>query len=108
MTRDDVPVATPTTPALRRRLADRILADGITLAQAWAEQDRLDPARPTLGQLIAEALAAAERRGRNAALQDLAAWADAQIPPWGSAEEFAGWRDCAEEARRRIDAADPL
>lgn len=50
-----------------RRLADRLLDEGTLVAQQYVEQDRLDPARPTLGALVAEAIAAAERRGEQRA-----------------------------------------
>jgi hypothetical protein len=46
-----------------RRLADRYLDDGALVAQKWVELDRWDPARPSLGVLVAESLAAAEKRG---------------------------------------------
>jgi hypothetical protein len=47
----------------RRRLADRLLNSGRALAQTYADADRLDPKRPTLGQLVAETLAEHERIG---------------------------------------------
>lgn len=50
-----------------RRLADRLLDEGTLVAREYAEQDRLDPKRPTLSVLVAEALAAAERRGEQRA-----------------------------------------
>jgi len=50
-----------------RRLADRLLAEGALVASEYAGQDRLDPARPLLSTLVAEALAAAERRGEQRA-----------------------------------------
>lgn len=54
----------------QRRLADRLLDEGALLAQSYAGQDRLDPSRPTLSVLVAEALAAAERRGEQRAGAD--------------------------------------
>lgn len=47
----------------RRRLADRILDSGRTVAQQYANLDRWDPERPVLGQIVAEALAMHERIG---------------------------------------------
>jgi len=56
-----------TAPLPARRLADRYLAEGRLVAGEYAGQDRLDPARPLLSTLVAEALAAAERRGEERA-----------------------------------------
>jgi hypothetical protein len=50
-------------PEPRRRLADEYLDAGALVAQEFVGQDRLDPTRPTLGALVAEALALAERKG---------------------------------------------
>lgn len=50
-------------PAPRRRLADRLLDSGQTVAQQYASLDRWDPERPVLGQIVAEALAMHERIG---------------------------------------------
>lgn len=63
-------MTTPEQPA--RRLADRLLDEGALLAQTYVdrERDRLDPTRPTLGSLVAEALALAERRGEQRASAD--------------------------------------
>jgi hypothetical protein len=58
----------PEQPA--RRLADRYLDEGRVVAQEFAGQDRLDPHRPALSVLVAEALAAAERRGEQRAADD--------------------------------------
>jgi hypothetical protein len=53
-----------------RRLADRLLDEGALVAREYVEQDRLDPHRPTLSVLVAEALASAERRGEQRAGAD--------------------------------------
>jgi hypothetical protein len=47
----------------RRRLADRLIDAGTTVAQQYAGLDRWDPARPTLAVLVAETLAQHERIG---------------------------------------------
>jgi hypothetical protein len=52
----------------RRRLADRILDSGRTVAQTYADLDRFDPHRPLLGQIVAEALADHERTGEERVL----------------------------------------
>jgi hypothetical protein len=59
-----------TAPVPGRRLADRLLAEGTTVASTWADRDRFDPTSPTLGVLVAEAIAAAERRGEQRAAGD--------------------------------------
>lgn len=58
-----VPTATPTTPAFRRRLADRLIDAGTDVARRYVEADRYDPGRPSLGELVAETLAEHERIG---------------------------------------------
>lgn len=54
--------------APRRRLADRLLDAGTTVAQQYAGLDRYDPARPTLSVLVAETLAEHERIGEERVL----------------------------------------
>jgi hypothetical protein len=49
--------------APRRRLADRLIDSGRLVAQNYADQDRLDPARPPLAVLVAETLAEHEKVG---------------------------------------------
>jgi hypothetical protein len=49
--------------APRRRLADRLIEAGTTVAQQYAEADRWDPTRPPLAVLVAETLAEHERIG---------------------------------------------
>jgi hypothetical protein len=44
-------------------LPDRLLGEGILVARTYSGQDRLDPARPTLARIVADALAVAEERG---------------------------------------------
>lgn len=56
------------TSAPQRRLADRLLDAGIEVARTYADQDRLDPKRPTLGTLVAETLANHERIGEERVL----------------------------------------
>lgn len=58
-----------TTPAPRRRLADRLLESGQAVAREYAGQDRYDPHRPVLGQIVAEALAMHERIGEERLLR---------------------------------------
>lgn len=53
----------------RRRLADRILDSGRSVAQQYADLDRFDPHRPLLGQIVAEALAQHERVGEERVLR---------------------------------------
>lgn len=100
-----------------RRLADRYLQDGALVAQTYAGQDRLDPARPPLSVLVAEALALAERKGeqradaRYSALldriagvvaqrQDLAVEQD-RIAERDESPAHARWSD---ELRSQVDA----
>lgn len=52
----------------RRRLADRLLDSGSAVAQTFADQDRLDPARPSLAVLVAENAAHHERIGEERVL----------------------------------------
>jgi hypothetical protein len=47
----------------QRRLADRLLDAGEAVARTYVEQDRYDPARPTLSSLVASTLADHERVG---------------------------------------------
>jgi hypothetical protein len=54
--------------APRRRLADRLIDSGRLVAQNYADQDRLDPARPPLAVLVAETLADHERIGEERVL----------------------------------------
>jgi len=54
---------TPPAPEPRRRLADRLLDAGSTVASTWADRDRYDPDSPTLSALVAETLAHHERIG---------------------------------------------
>jgi hypothetical protein len=62
-----------TAPAPRRRLADRLLASGATVARQYADLDRWDPVRPSLGMLVAETLAQHERIGEERILTRLRA-----------------------------------
>ena len=52
----------------RRRLADRLLDAGTSVAQQYAGLDPWDPKRPTLGVLVAETLAHHERIGEERVL----------------------------------------
>jgi hypothetical protein len=52
-----------TPPHPQRRLADRLLDAGTETARRYADADRYDPTRPSLGILIAETLAEHERIG---------------------------------------------
>jgi hypothetical protein len=56
-----------TPPVPGRRLADRLIDEGSLVAREFADGDRLDPTRPSLGILVAEAIALAERRGEDRA-----------------------------------------
>lgn len=76
----------PQQPA--RRLADRYLDEGATVAQTYVGQDRWDPARPSLGVLVAEALAHAERRGEERAEAAHAADRDALLDLFGALDRL--------------------
>lgn len=105
-------------PGPRRRLADRLLDDGLAVARAYASQDHLDPARPTLTVLVAEAIALAERRGEQrvedgrdtalAALADLVSAVEGVVEvvaDWATGDAEARLRGSMDRARRHLDRA---
>jgi hypothetical protein len=87
-----------------RRLADRYLDEGGAVAQQYAAQDRYDPTRPPLRVLVAEALAAAERRGEQRAQAAAAADRDALLDLLGAVERFTAARELS-VGRDLVDAA---
>lgn len=83
-----LPDGSVSAPGPRRRLADHLLDEGALVAQTYVEQDRWDPARPSLGVLVAEAIAAAERRGEQRAQAARTADRDALLDLVGAVDRL--------------------